>query len=76
MSIINGNLVLGRKVGQRLFIGDNIIIQVADISGGQVKLAISAPKDVVIQREELMDAFNITANNHKKIGNDKLRRVF
>ena len=47
-------LVLSRKVGQRIFIGDDIILAVAEFRGDKVRLAIEAPKDTRILREELV----------------------
>lgn len=46
-------LVLTRRLGEAITIGDNIRIVVVDISGHQVKLGIDAPKEVEIYREEL-----------------------
>lgn len=46
-------LILTRKVGESIAIGDDIQIHVVDIRGGQVKLGILAPKDVEIYREEI-----------------------
>lgn len=46
-------LVIGRKKGESLLIGDNIEITVVKIEDGSVKLAISAPKDITILRKEL-----------------------
>lgn len=46
-------LVLTRRLGEAITIGENIRIVVVDISGHQVKLGIDAPKDVEIYREEL-----------------------
>ena len=46
-------LVLTRRINEKLIIGDNISILVAGVSGQQVRLAIDAPKDVVVDREEI-----------------------
>jgi carbon storage regulator len=46
-------LVLTRKAGQRLLIGDNIRITVLDCQNGRIKIGIEAPPDVMILREEL-----------------------
>jgi carbon storage regulator len=46
-------LVIGRKKGESLLIGDNIEITVVKIEDGSVKIAISAPKNVTILRKEL-----------------------
>ena len=46
-------LVLTRKLGQRLMIGDNIVVTVLSVRGGQVRLGIEAPRSVPIRRDEL-----------------------
>lgn len=46
-------LVLSRKVGQRLVIGDNITVVINRIAGNRVTLGIEAPDDVHIMRGEL-----------------------
>jgi len=46
-------LILTRKIGESIAIGDDIQIHVVDIRGSQVKLGIMAPKDVEIYREEV-----------------------
>jgi len=46
-------LVLTRKIGERIFIGDDIILTVVDIERGKIRLGIEAPKEVPIWREEL-----------------------
>lgn len=47
-------LVLSRKRGEKIFIGPNIWITVVDIRPGKISLAIEAPRDVPIQRQELL----------------------
>jgi carbon storage regulator len=46
-------LVLTRKPNQRLMIGDNVVITVLSVRGGQVRIGIEAPRSVSIRREEL-----------------------
>ena len=46
-------LVLSRKVGERILLGDNIRITVVRVSGGGVRLGIEAPSDVSVVREEV-----------------------
>ncbi len=46
-------LILTRKLGESVVIGDNIIITVSDIKNGQIKLGIDAPKCVTVNREEV-----------------------
>ena len=49
-------LILQRKAGQSLVIGEDITIQVVSVDGARVRLAISAPGDVPILRSELVVA--------------------
>lgn len=49
-------LVLSRKLGEKIFIGDNICITVVDIDRGKIRLGIEAPRDVAIYRQELLPA--------------------
>ena len=49
-------LILQRKAGQSLVIGEDITIQVVSVDGARVRLDISAPEDVPILRSELVVA--------------------
>ena len=49
-------LVLTRKVGERILIGDDIVITVLDSRGDGVRIGIDAPRGVKIQREEVVKA--------------------
>lgn len=46
-------LVLGRKPGERILIGDDIVVTVVRFNGGTVRLGIEAPRDFPVIREEL-----------------------
>lgn len=46
-------LVLTRKSGERLMIGDDVTITVLDVGRGQVRLGVSAPDGVKVHREEI-----------------------
>ena len=46
-------LVLSRKVGEEVVIGDTIEVVVLKVAGGRVKLGVSCPRDVNIRRKEL-----------------------
>lgn len=48
-------LVLTRKVGERINIGDEIIVRVVDINRGNVRLGIEAPGNVSIYRQEVYE---------------------
>lgn len=47
-------LVLSRKLGEKICIGENIFITVVDVERGKVRLGIDAPRDVPIYRQELL----------------------
>lgn len=51
-------LVLSRKIGESIKIGDNITIRVADVRGDVVRIAIDAPKEIKIYRGEVYDAIS------------------
>lgn len=51
-------LVLSRKLGEKICIGENIFITVVDIDRGKIRLGIDAPRDIPIFREELLPLVN------------------
>ena len=56
-----GHLILQRKVGERIAIGDDIVLQVAAIRGDKVRLAITAPKETTVHRMEIYNAIKRAA---------------
>ena len=46
-------LILTRRVGETIVIGDDVIVTVLGIKGNQVRIGINAPKDVSVHREEI-----------------------
>jgi len=49
-------LVLSRKQGEKIVIGDNISVVVIEVRGAKVRLGIDAPRDVAVHREEVYEA--------------------
>ena len=45
-------LIISRRVGERVQVGDNVFVKVIEIDGGQVRLGFEAPKQVAIIRED------------------------
>jgi carbon storage regulator len=48
-------LVLSRKVGETIFIGDDIFLTVVEIRGDRVRLGIVAPAEVLVDRQEVYE---------------------
>jgi carbon storage regulator len=48
-------LILTRRVGETLMIGDNVSVTVLGIKGNQVRIGVNAPKDVAVHREEIFE---------------------
>ena len=51
-------LILTRRVGESLRIGDDVSVTVLGIKGSQVRLGVNAPKSVSVHREEVYDRIN------------------
>lgn len=49
----NGMLILTRRVGESLIIGDDIVVHVLGVKGNQVRIGVEAPQDVSVHREEI-----------------------
>ena len=46
-------LILTRRVGETLMIGDEVTVTVLGVKGGQVRLGVNAPREVAVHREEI-----------------------
>ncbi len=46
-------LILTRRIGETLMVGDEVTVTVLGVKGNQVRLGVNAPKDVAVHREEI-----------------------
>lgn len=49
-------LIITRRPGEKLMIGDDVVVEVMEISGSNVRIGIAAPKSVPVYREEIWTA--------------------
>lgn len=48
-------LILTRRIGEALMIGEDVTVTVMEVKGNQVRIGIKAPRDVEVHREEVYD---------------------
>lgn len=62
-------LILTRRIGEALMVGNDVAITVLGVKGNQVRLGIDAPKDVAVHREEIFQ--KIKEQSSKPSSDDK-----
>jgi carbon storage regulator len=67
-------LILSRRPGESLTIGDNITVTVVSINGNQIRLGISAPREVRVLRDEIYKAIR-DENQAAANANEQKRRI-
>jgi carbon storage regulator len=60
-------LILTRRVGERLMIGDEISVTVLAVKGNQVRVGVHAPSSVSVHREEIYDKIQSEQNNSRVV---------
>jgi len=67
-------LVLTRRPGESIVVGENIVVTVIEIKGGQVRIGIDAPREVDVYREEIYE--QVRQENLTAIANaEEIRRA-
>ena len=61
-------LILNRKVGESIILGDNVEVKILEIQDGRVKIGVEAPKDISILRKEVYD--EVIEENRKSLEAD------
>lgn len=63
-------LILTRRVGETLMIGNDVTVTVLGVKGNQVRVGVNAPKDVSVHREEIYDRIQDEPEGGKDKGSD------
>ena len=59
-------LILTRRIGETLMVGDEVTVTVLDVKGNQVRLGVNAPKHVAVHREEIYDRIQGEKDGNKE----------
>lgn len=60
-------LILTRRVGETVVIGDDVDITVLGVKGNQVRLGIKAPKEITVHREEIYQRISREQNGNRRL---------
>lgn len=69
-------LVLTRKIGEKILIGDDIVISVLDVRGDSIRIGVDAPRGLKIQRDEVVRAVlesNIAASQIDPAAEERIK---
>jgi len=63
-------LILTRKVGESIMIGDSVEVKILGLRAGQVKIGIEAPKDLKVHREEIYERIRAEEESKRQASNE------
>ena len=65
-------LILTRRVGETLMVGDEVTVTVLGVKGNQVRIGVNAPKDVAVHREEIYDRIKKEGDSDTESDDDSI----
>ena len=68
-------LVISRKLGESIMLGDDIEIKIAEVSGERIKLAIDAPREVLVLRKELHETNLLNQQANRQLPKEQMSQL-